>query len=103
MWGGCRSCRPPEHIGPQDVSADARQSLDIEHTIRRHLTPLADGTRRYAKLSGNAGLCPAPLFLKEFLDINHEPIVAQLKPVAKRFFSSTRCYLTRPAAEWQHG
>lgn len=85
------------------MTADTCQAFDIKHTIRRNLTPLADGPRCNAKLASNAGLCPAPLFLKEFLDINHEPVVAQLKPVAKRFFSSTRCYLTRPAAEWQHG
>lgn len=103
MRGGCRSRRIPKHIGPEDVAADARQLLNIKHTIRRDLTPLADGPRRNTKLASDAGLCPAPLFLKEFLDINHESVVAQLKPTAKRFFSSTRCYLTRPAAEWQHG
>lgn len=103
MRGGYRSCGDPEHVGSQDVPADAGQSLDIKHTIRRHLTPLADGTRRHTKLSGDTGLCPAPLFLKEFLDINHGPVVAQLKRTAKHFFSRARCSLTGRAAEWQHG
>lgn len=85
------------------MPADAGQSLDIKHTIRRNLTPLADGTRRYAKLAGNTGLCPAPLFLKEFLDIKHGSVVAQLKPTAKHFFSRARCSLTSRAAECQHG
>jgi len=85
------------------VPADAGQLLNVEDTISRDLTPLADGTRCYAKLSGDTGLCPAPLFLKEFLDVNHRQVVAQLKRTAKHFFSRARCSLTSRAAEWQHG
>lgn len=103
MRGACRSCRDPEYVGAEDVPADARQLLDIKHTIRRHFAPLADCAGGDAKLASDPGLCPAPLFLKEFLDINHGLVVAQLKPPAKHFFSRARCSLTSRAAEWQHG
>ena len=84
MRGGCRSCRPPEHIGPQDVPADAGFTLDTREQPHRNLRaailPTPDGRpvnrELFSKLANRQALLGA--VRSDGVGICHSGMVAEI-------------------------
>lgn len=85
FWTGS-SCRLSEHVGAEDMAANACNALYLKNAVSRDLSPLADRARRDPKLTGDAGLDPTALFPKQLLRLAHTAVVAQLKSAPQVLF-----------------